>query len=195
MKYQALAYPSFYYSYVFYEGDCFWIQVNPYIPVDADQPSLAQMSQRFLKGLPQERIDTCASADNEFLSMFNGQDYDNRIILDGLSVMCKDIAKERKRLGGDWAIAMAVPKRIHRDHIKAELGPDLRFVVLNMSKEDQQARIKARHGDKESIANDALTNTYDLYEPATDDEHNAIDVQITPEMSPDDVVDKILEMI
>ena len=90
---------------------------------------------------------------------------------------------------------MAVPKRIHRDHIKANLGPDLRFVVLNMSKEDQQARIKARHGDKESIANDALTNTYDLYEPATDDEHNAIDVQITPEMSPDDVVDKILEMI
>ena len=180
---------------MFYEGDCFWIQVNPYIPVDADQPSLAQMSQRFLKGLPQERIDTCASADNEFLSMFNGQDYDNKVILDGLSVMCKDIAKERKRLGGDWAIAMAVPKRIHRDHIKAELGPDLRFVVLNMSKEDQQARIKARHGDKESIANDALTNTYDLYEPATDDEHNAIDVQITPEMSPDDVVDKILEMI
>ena len=32
-----------------------------------------------LKGLPQERIDTCASADNEFLSMFNGQDYDNKI--------------------------------------------------------------------------------------------------------------------
>ena len=195
MKYQALAYLSFYYSYVFYEGDCFWIQVNPYIPVQAEQPSLAQMSQKFLKELLQERIDIVASADNEFLAMFNGQDYDDRKILDGLSAMCKDIAKERKRLGGDWAIAMAVPKQVHRDHIKAELGPDLVFVVLNMTKQDQQARIKARHGDKESIANDVLTNTYDLYEPAAADEQNAIEVQITPEMSPDDIVDKIFEMI
>ena len=180
---------------MFYEGDCFWSQVNPYIDVNADQPSLASLSQKFLKGLPQERIDIIASAENEFMAMFNGKEYDNQKILDAFSAMSKDIAKERKRLGGDWAMAMAVPKRAHRDHIKAELGPDLVFVVLDMTKDDQKARIKARHGDKESSANDMLLNAYDLYEPATADEKNAIDVLITPEMSPDDVVDNILEMI
>ena len=180
---------------MFYEGDCFWNHVNPYIPVHAEEPSLASLSQNWLKGVPQERIDMVASAETEFLAMFNGQKFDNKKIEDACSQMCKNIADERKRLGGDWATCMAVPSRKLRDHIRAELGPDLVFVVLHMTKEDQAARIKARHGDKESSANDMLLNAYDLYEPATKDEPNAIDLIITPEMSPDDVVDKILDMI
>merc|ERR1712027_30625 len=37
-------------GYVYYEGDCFPTTRNPYIPKDAENPSMAQVHQRVLKG-------------------------------------------------------------------------------------------------------------------------------------------------
>ena len=37
-------------GYVYYEGDCFHGMRNPYIPADADNPSVAQIFQKFLTG-------------------------------------------------------------------------------------------------------------------------------------------------
>ena len=80
--------------------------------------------------------------------------------------------------------------------IKKELGPDLIFVVLNMSKDDQKARVFARHGDGEGGGiTDMLLKIYDKYEPAKPNEENAINVSITNNMSRDDVVQKILELL
>lgn len=110
------------------------------------------------------------------------------------SAMCKDIAKERRRIGGDWAVAQAVPTREMREFIKKELGPDLIFVVLNMTKKEQLERIKARHGNDKQIV-DALTKMHSLYEPATKDEENSIDLTIANEMSRQDVVERILKAI
>ena len=64
-----------------------------------------------------------------------------------------------------------------------------------MTRIDQEARIKARHGDEDSSINDLLSSVYEFYEPAAEDEPNTIDLRITPEMSPVDVVNRILEMI
>ena len=153
------------------------------------------MTQNLLKGVSQERIDACDAAETEFIAMLNGKPFDTKKICNAYSEMNKDITKERKRFGGDWVVAQAVPTREFRDHIKSELGPELIFCVLNMTKEDQMARIKARHGDEESSVNEMLLNAYDLYEPATKEERNAIDVRITPKMSPDDVVDSIVELL
>ena len=58
-----------------------------------------------------------------------------------------------------------------------------------MSKEDQAARIKARHGDEKSFV-DLLSNIYDKYEPASEDEPNAIHVLVDKDMSRDDVADR-----
>ena len=52
----------------------------------------------------------------------------------------KDIAKQRKRLGGDWAIAFACFSRSQRDMVRKALGPDLVFMVMNMTKECQRKR-------------------------------------------------------
>ena len=153
------------------------------------------MTQNLLKGVSQERIDASETAQTEFISMLNGKPFDKKKICNAFSEMSKDIAKERKRLGGDWVVAQAVPTRELRDHIKSELGPELVFCVLHMTKADQMARIKARHGNEESSVNKMLLKAYDFYEPAAKGEPNAIDVTITSEMSPDDVVETILEMI
>ena len=177
--------------------DCFFSHLNPYIPPEAKEPTLASLKQNFLKGVSQERIDATSYAETEFMTMLDGGEYDMEKICRCYSAMAKDILSERKRLGGDWAIAQAVPSRVLRDHLRNELGPDLVFVVLHMTKEDQEARVKRRHGDNEEGKglNDMLTKAFEFYEPATDDEPNALDVRVTPDMTADDVVDKILYML
>merc|ERR1719384_2114017 len=47
-------------GYVYYEADSFMNNMNPYVSTDVDEPTLAMMSQKFLKGVPQERIDIVA---------------------------------------------------------------------------------------------------------------------------------------
>ena len=186
-------------GFVYYEGDCFWMNVNPYIPPDADANNLiaALMKQNPLKGVSQDRIDAGANAETEFDNLKNGQSYDFKKLCEIWSVMAKDVIRERKRMGGDWAVVHAVPKRALRDHIRKELGPDLVFVVLHMTKEDQDKRVKGRHGDSDAGGgiNDYLTDLYKVYEPATEDEPNALDIRVTPEMTPDDVVAKILDSL
>merc|ERR1712080_718229 len=81
-----------------------------------------------------------------------------------------------------------------RKHIRAKLGPNLLFVVMHMTKEDQTSRIKARHGDEESMVN-MLTKMYDIYEIAGEDEPNAFTVVIPKDMTRDEVVEKILKAV
>ena len=63
-----------------------------------------------------------------------------------------------------------------------------------MSKDDQLARLKARHGEANDMF-EMLGKMYDIFEPAGDDEPNAIHVLITKEMTRDDVVEKILRLL
>ena len=186
-------------GYVYYEGDCFWMNANPYIPPTADASNLieALTKQKPLKGVSQERVDATANSETEFDNLAKGQPYNFQSLCDSWSVMAKDILRERKRMGGDWAVVHAVPTRAMRDHLKKELGPGLIFVVLHMSKEDQDKRIKGRHGDNEDSEslNEYLTNLHKVYEPANEDEPNALDIRVTPEMTPDDVVAKILDSL
>ena len=61
--------------------------------------------------------------------------------------MSNHVMIQRKRLGGDMAIAQAVFSRRQRDKLRKIIGPDLVFIVLNMTKECQMKRIQGRHGD------------------------------------------------
>ena len=186
-------------GYVYYEGDCFWMNANPYIPNTGDASNLTDtmMKQRPLKGVCQERIDATAKSETEFDNLSAGRPYNLQNLCDTWTVMAKDIIRERKRMGGDWAIVHAVPTRVLRDHLKKELGPDLIFVVLHITKEDQDKRLKGRHGDNEDneSLNDYLTNLHKIYEPATEDEPNSLDIRVSPEMTPEDVIAKILDSL
>ena len=182
------------FEYVYYEADAFMNHINPYTPTDVDEPTLATFTQKFLKGVSQDRIDTVATAMLDFMALIEGKEYDFDQLGKFYSLMANDIAREQKRIGGDFAVAHAVPTRKVRDHIRKELGSNLIFVVLHMSKEDQLARIKNRHGDEQMFI-DMLSNSYKVFEPATEDEPNAIAVDITKDMSRDDVVNKIIQSV
>ena len=110
--------------------------------------------------------------------------------------MANDISKQRKRLGGNWAIAQAVFSRSQRDFLRKAIGPDLLFIVLNLSEECQLNRVKKRHGD--SVGDgmiDMLANYSKLCEPAGADEENACNITITEEMTPNDVVQEIISIV
>ena len=181
-------------GYVYFEADAFMLHVNPYVPIDVDDPSLATASQNFLNGVSQERIDLIADGMTPFMNLVEGKEYDEEMVAKFYAEVADGVAQEQKRIGGDFAIAQAVPTRKLRDTIRQKLGPKLIFLVLHMSKEDQAARIKARHGDEESFS-EHLSKMYDVYEPASSDEPNAIHCLVTKDMSKDDVVEKITRLL
>ena len=65
------------------------------------------------------------------------KDYDQATIDDLHRAMAADIVRERQRLGGDWAVAFAVPDRRDRDVIREALGGEdaVTFVVLNLDED------------------------------------------------------------
>ena len=44
-------------GYVYYEADAFGANMNPYVSTEVEEPTLAMITQKFLKGVPQDRID------------------------------------------------------------------------------------------------------------------------------------------
>ena len=63
-----------------------------------------------------------------------GNDFDI-LIRPVLNIMGKDIARQKVRLGGDFAVAQAVVTRESREILRQLMGPDLVFIVLNLTKE------------------------------------------------------------
>ena len=113
-----------------------------------------------------------------------------------MSTMVKN---EKKRLGGNFAVAQAVPSRIMRDAIRKVLGKELVFVLLKLTPEFQKERITNRHQDGDESVNQAIiemcTKINKFYESAEVDEENTFDIVINGDLTPDDVVEKILKIV
>ena len=181
-------------GYVYYEADAFGGHSNPYVSTDSEEPTLAMMSQNFITGVPQDVIDGVAESMEGFAAFMEGGEYDQEKVAQFYMLMSEDVMREQKRIGGDFAIAQAVPTRFFRDRIRAKMGPKLVFVVMHMSQEDQEARVKARHGDNSQIV-ETLAKMHKLYEPAEEDEPNAIHCLITKDMTREDVLVKIMKQL
>ena len=110
--------------------------------------------------------------------------------------MANDISKQNKRFGGKMAVAQAIYSRKQRDSMRKILGPECMFIVLNMSRECQKKRVTERHGEdaNEDFMN-MLIKFAAMYEPAGEDEENAYNVEITEDMSREDVIQKILDIV
>ena len=111
--------------------------------------------------------------------------------------MANDILKQRKRIGGDWSIAFAVFSRKQRDIIRKILGPDVIFIVLNLTKDCTKKRLAGRHGDGDLA--DKMTNTllemHKFYEKAGEHEWKAFNIMIEEDMNTDNVIDKVMDII
>ena len=120
----------------------------------------------------------------------------NEVFQLSLNEVAKDISKQNKRFGGNMAVAQAIYSRKQRDSMRKILGPECTFIVLNMSRECQKKRVTERHGEdaNEDFMN-MLIKFAAMYEPAGEDEENAYNVEITEDMSREDVIQKILDIV
>ena len=109
-------------------------------------------------------------------------------------LMADDIQRQRKRLGGTFAVAHAVATRGNRDFIKSLMGPDLVFIVLNLTQECTTERIMARHGESAEGA-EGLERAHSAFQPADEDEERAYNVTIQKGMSKQEVLQKVLEIV
>ena len=180
-------------GYVYYEGDAFFGLVNPYIPPNKNELISAVGQQTRLKGIPQERLNVLAKYSAAFKSMRYGQDFDMSSLEAGYDEMCKDIIRERARIGGDWVIAHSAKTKSLRDYIRKKLGPDLIFVALDMNKELQMRRLEHRHGNRDEIKYPDWV--YNLFEPAQPHETQMIEIVMDSEMSRDDAIQEIFKKI
>ena len=99
-------------DYVYYEADATMQLINPFVPIDAENPSLAQMFQKSLRGVPREDAEAILKISKEFEDMWKGEiDTFDEKVRPMLKIMCREIAKQKKRLGGDFAVAHAVVSR------------------------------------------------------------------------------------
>jgi len=188
-------------GYVYFEADCFMNMINPYIPLDAAEPSLAQMNQKGVTGVSDETFRKLVKGLDEFPKMMDGLEYDPDIMGEWYEEMAKDILKEKNKIGGTWAVAQAVPTRAMRDKIKNILGDQCIFVTLHLSEETNAKRVEQRHGGesmdpemKKMIA-EMLNKMYAIFEIAQPDEDNAVNVEIGPDMGKVEVAKMILSKV
>jgi len=182
-------------GYVYYEADCFMAFKNPYVPLDVPNPSMAQMYQKTLKGSGmEERQAAVKKSQAVWGDLMAGNDYDREIMLEFYRHMAGDIASEKKRIGGDFAVAHVLLSAEVRAAMRDWLGPDLIIIVLTMSSTDRRERVLARHGDDVNAA-DLMDQFEKIMEPVQEDEPNTIELKVDSVMTRDEVVVKIFEKI
>ena len=177
-------------SWVFYEGDGFLWGFNPYVfpnesQVDArsEKPALIGpgMSLREVAKwqwlINLEQLDKNKTEDRSHTEQY-------------FNLMAQDIKRERERVGGDWIIAFAMPKRLDRDIFRKIIGEDLIFVVLDISLDLVKERLAGR-GEGE----DELAKVHHYYEPAAEDEPNTIGFKVVENRSKQENADAVLDLI
>ena len=186
-------------GYVYYESECFWTCKNPYIPADAPELTMIQDQRNLVGEGLEERRRVHQKATESFRQVMLGEEYDIEDYEDYFELMCQDIKKERKRIGGDWVIAgLTGMLREERDFMRSCLGPELIFVVLIMEEEELRKRILNRHRGDPKLDEELLERIVavnEMVDPAGDDEENALQVKVTHHMTREDLAKKILGMI
>jgi len=180
-------------DFAYYEGDCVFAFLNPFVPVDAEDPAMAAYSQPPLKNVSKDMVEAVKVMKPNMKAKEEGKfdqiDLDLHEPL--FKCMALDVALQKKRIGGNFAVAHVVHSRKARDLIRSVL-PDVIFVVLQMPRELNMKRMMARHGESEAIA-DAAKSMFKMYQDAGQDEPNTIGVDMTESMTPQDVKNKIIQ--
>ena len=185
-------------GYVYYEGDCFWVSKNPYVPVDAPEPSIVAYQRNLIGEGLEARRKSFVKVLECYARVFRGEDYDMEDYKEFYGMLCENIKKERKRIGGDWVVAKTASKRETRDFIRSCLGPELVFVVLIMEEEERKKRILRRSIGDARVTEEILERMLAApkhFDPLEEDEENGVQIMVTDQMTEEDVANKILQMV
>ena len=114
---------------------------------------MIQIRQKTLKGPgTEERKAVIQKVMTVWGDLMAGRDYDKELMMEYFRHLALDIKREKKRIGGNFAIATVVFDRQARDHLRKFLGSDLILVNLTMSMEERRARVLQRHSGDENSA-------------------------------------------
>ena len=199
-------------GYVYYEADCFMGLRNPYVPLDVENPTLASLHQKTLKGPgAKERQEIVKKMMVMWGDIMTGREFDIETMLEFYRHLALDIKREKERIGGDFAVATVLMNRETRDQLRRILGDQLVIVLLTMSMEERRERILVRHsGDKATadrmdvrlqfckhlfILKNISQHFTRLMKPLEKDEPNCWEVKVTGDMSRTEVVEEILRSI
>ena len=139
-------------GYVYYEADCFGSIRNPFVPLEAEDPSMAQFKQKNLRGPGlEERKAAIDQSKDTWTNCLSGKEYDADQMNEYYRHMALDIAGQKERIGGHWAVASILVSKRVRSYLRSVLGPDLVILCLTMSDSERRQRILQRHaGDTNS---------------------------------------------
>ena len=108
-----------------------------------------------------------------------------------------DVLKQRERLGGNFAVSGSAITRSHRESIRKVIAKELIIIVLKPeSKGLYKELLLKKHGEgtsKEIL--DYLAKVADESEDVAEDEENTFEINISKDMSDEDVVAKVLELV
>ena len=111
------------FGYVYYEADCFGALKNPFVPLDADDPSMSSMYQKSVKGPGlKERQALLKSMRPIWGAWMQGEEYDQEKFNEFFSEMARDVLQQKKRIGGNWAIAMVIPTAAARETLRSNIS-------------------------------------------------------------------------
>lgn len=183
------------YGHVYYEADCFGGLKNPYVPLNVDNPTMAQIHQKQLGGPgKEERKAMIERTMVIWADMMAGKEYNVELMLEFYEHLALDIKREKKRIGGDFAIATVLLKKDARTLMRKILGDQLVIVSLTMSMEERRKRVLARHSGDEASA-DLMDHFATIMEPLEASEPNSVELEVTGDMTRDEVVHEILRRV
>ena len=115
------------------------------------------------------------------------------ILKEFFAMVAKDVAKQKCRIGGNFAVAHAVPFREIRDEIRTII-PNCIFIVLTVNYDCQTKRLIKRHGENAKMI-EFLMKIHKSYKSPDVGEPNTFEIVIDEEMTENDVFDKVMEVL
>ena len=108
-----------YHGFVCYEWDCFGNCTNPYIPLEAESPSLAQWNQKVLRGVGlEQRREVVRHGIEAFTQHYAGEHCNQDQFEEYFCGFCEDVLRERNIIGGNWAVSAVTLTRQLRNLIR-----------------------------------------------------------------------------
>ena len=181
-------------GWVYYEADCFLQCLNPFVDLDTEEPSIAQMRQKPIKGRSVEALECMKGVGPEFEKMLKNVPFNEEKMKSYFKNLAENILQHKTRLGGTFAVAYACPNREVRDCMKEVFGSQCTFITLRLSKEAITKRLEVRHSNLQKLT-EVLTSIYDMFEDAQPGEENCVTVLVDPDDSREDVMNKILSQV
>jgi len=184
-------------GFVYYEADCFAAMKNPFVDLNTENPTLDHMKQNFLKGKgAKERSAMMNDCFKAWGKVLRGEDFDketNRVLIGYYRALAEDIKTQKKRIGGNWAVANVVFNKLFLQNIREVLGEDLICVHLQMEKEDKMKRLLKRHEGAEKFVEivEAVEKQMDF----TENDTELVYSKITDNMTKEDVVHMVMETV